>query len=149
MSFFKVSRISRHVETSFLKCRDWESRSRPRRDKSRPPGLRTMPGGLDLSQLCFDRDSWSRQRQKVSLDSRENLNSFRKLAFTYKKSRSRKMIKSTNSQSRLRNPLRPEMFFLNLDSLTQSGVSWFYHFSWSRFLNLSIFFEPEVPKKSW
>jgi hypothetical protein len=39
-NFFKVSRFSRHVETRFLKCRDRESRSRPRRDKSRPPGLR-------------------------------------------------------------------------------------------------------------
>ncbi len=31
------------------------------------------PGGLDLSRRGLDRDSRSRRRQRVSLDSRENL----------------------------------------------------------------------------
>ena len=36
-------------------------------------------GGLDLSWLCLDRESRSRRRQRVSLDSRENLDSVKKL----------------------------------------------------------------------
>jgi hypothetical protein len=36
----KVSRFILTFETGFWKCWDRESRSRPRRDKSRPPGLK-------------------------------------------------------------------------------------------------------------
>ena len=39
-------------------------------------------GGLDLSRRGLDRDSRSRHRKKVSLDSRENLDSFKKLVST-------------------------------------------------------------------
>ena len=45
------------------------------------------PGGLDLSRRGLDRDSWSRHCQEVSLDDRENLDSFKKLVSTIKKSR--------------------------------------------------------------
>ena len=36
-------------------------------------------GGLDLSRSCLDRDSWSRHWQRAGLDSRENLDTFKKL----------------------------------------------------------------------
>ncbi len=38
-NFFSVSRFFSTVETDFLRCRDRESWSRPRQDKSRPPCL--------------------------------------------------------------------------------------------------------------
>jgi hypothetical protein len=37
-SFLKVSRFSRLLRPALWQCRDWESRSRHDRDKSRPPG---------------------------------------------------------------------------------------------------------------
>ncbi len=46
-------------------------------------------GGLDLSRLCLDRDTRSRHWQKVSLDSREILDTFKKLVSTIKISWSR------------------------------------------------------------
>jgi len=55
-----------------------------------------MPGGLNLSWLCLDRDSQPRHCQKVSLDSRENLNSSKKLVSTIQKSQS---CLDTNFQS--------------------------------------------------
>ncbi len=46
-------------------------------------------GGLDLSRSCLNRDSQSRHWQKVSLDGRENLDSFKKLVSTIEKTQSR------------------------------------------------------------
>jgi hypothetical protein len=46
-------------------------------------------GGLDLSRSCLNRDSQSRHWQKVSLDGRENLESFKKLVSTIEKTQSR------------------------------------------------------------
>jgi hypothetical protein len=40
---FKVSRKSRLSSCHFLNCQDWESRSRPGRDRSRLPGLIKLP----------------------------------------------------------------------------------------------------------
>ena len=48
-------------------------------------------GGLDLSQRGLDRDSWSRRQKRVSLDGRENLDSFKKLVSTIEISRSRNL----------------------------------------------------------
>jgi hypothetical protein len=42
----------------------------------------TKQGGLDLSRRGLDRDSWSRHQKRVSLDGRENLDSFKKLVST-------------------------------------------------------------------
>ncbi len=47
------------------------------------------PGGLDLSRRGLDRDSWSRRQKSISLDGRENLDSFKKLVSTIEKSQSR------------------------------------------------------------
>ncbi len=38
-NFLKLSRFSWQSRLTFFWCRDWESQSRPRWDKSRPPGL--------------------------------------------------------------------------------------------------------------
>ena len=46
-------------------------------------------GGLDLSRRGLDRDSRSRRQKRVSLDGRENLDSFKKLVSTIEISRSR------------------------------------------------------------
>ncbi len=46
-------------------------------------------GGLDLSRRGLDWDSRSRLQKRVSLDGRENLNSFKKLVSTIEISRSR------------------------------------------------------------
>ncbi len=43
MSFFKLSRKSWLSRPALCQCRDRESRSRPCRDKSRPPGLGNVP----------------------------------------------------------------------------------------------------------
>jgi len=40
------------------------------------------PGGLDLSRSGLDQDSPLRRQKRVSLDSRENLDSFKKLVST-------------------------------------------------------------------
>ncbi len=42
-SFLKLLRFSRPLKLSFCQCLNWESRSRPRRDKLRPPGLGSQP----------------------------------------------------------------------------------------------------------
>ena len=47
-------------------------------------GVSIKPGGLDWSRRGLDRDSRSRRRQRVSLDSRENLDSVKKLVSTEK-----------------------------------------------------------------
>ena len=55
--------------------------------------LKSKPGGLDLSWRGLHRDSWSRHCQDVSLDARENLNSFKKLVSTmYNLNRFQKLI---------------------------------------------------------
>ncbi len=49
----------------------------------------SKPGGLDLSRRNLDRESQSQHWQRVSLDSRKNLDTFKKLVSTIKISRSR------------------------------------------------------------
>ncbi len=75
-------------------------------------------GGLDLSRC--------RHWQKVNLDS------FKKLVLTIDKSRSRYLnfvSTSPSSPKSLDQEIRPGLKFLvNLDSLSQSRISWFYHF---------------------
>ena len=106
-------------------------------------------GGLDLSRRGLDRDSRSRHRKKVSLDGRENLDSFKKLVSTIEISRSRlrnldfvsTRPKSPKSLDRDRETRRDMTFLANLDSFSRSRsrVSQCYHSSRSRFLNLSRF----------
>ena len=57
-------------------------------------------GGLDLSRRGLDRDSRSRRRQRVSLDSRENLDSVKKLVSTIEISRSRLLDFVSTTMSR-------------------------------------------------
>ncbi len=45
-------------------------------------GLDLSRRGLDLSRRGLDRDSQSRRQKRVSLDGRENLDSFKKLVST-------------------------------------------------------------------
>ena len=102
-----------------------------------------------MSRRGLDRDSRSRHRKKVSLDGRENLDSFKKLVSTIEISRSRSRNldfvstrpKSPKSLDRDREICRDMTFLANLDSLSRSRsrVSQFYHISRSRFLNLSRF----------
>ena len=107
----------------------------------------TKVGGLDLSRRGLDRDSRSRHRKKVSLDGRENLDSLKKLVSTIEISRSRSRNldfvsthpKSPKSLDRDREICRDMTFLANLDSLSRSRVSQYYHSSRSRFLNLSRF----------
>jgi hypothetical protein len=49
----------------------------------------SKPGGLDLSRRDLDQESQSQHWQRVSLDSQENLDTFKKLVSTIKISRSR------------------------------------------------------------
>jgi hypothetical protein len=64
-------------------------------------------GGLDLSRRGLDRDSRSRRRQRVSLDSRENIDSIKKLVSTIEIETSRFRLdnnvqtKKSRSRSRL------------------------------------------------
>jgi hypothetical protein len=105
------------------------------------------PGGLNLSRSCLDRDSQSQHWQRAGLNSRENLNTFKKLVSTIKISRSRLRnlnfvctpSSSPKSLNRDREICQDMTFLANLDSLSQSRVSKFYHISWSRFLNFSRF----------
>ena len=112
-------------------------------------------GGLDLSRRGLDRDSRSRRRQRVSLNSRENLDSVKKLVSTIEISRSRSryldFVSTTMSRpkslDRDRETRRDMTFLANLDSLSRSRsrVSQYYHSSRSRFLNLSR----SLSLKSW
>ena len=47
-SFLKLSRFSQSSRLTSWQCRDWESRSRPRREKSRPPGLVSRQGTVTI-----------------------------------------------------------------------------------------------------
>jgi hypothetical protein len=108
--------------------------------------------------ICLDRDSQSRHWQRAGLDSRENLNTFKKLVSTIKiyRLRSRNLDfvstppSSPKSLDRDREICRDMTFLANLDSLSRSRsrVSQFYHISRSRFLNLSRFFTLKYLKKS-
>jgi hypothetical protein len=73
--------------------------------------LNGKPGGLDLSGSCLDWDSRSWHWQRAGLDSRENLDTFKKLVSTIEISRSRlrylnlvsmAICKSSTSRSRSR-----------------------------------------------
>jgi hypothetical protein len=68
------------------------------------------PGGLDLSRRGLNRDSRSRHQKKVSLDGRENLDSFKKLVST--------RPKSPKSLDRDREICQDMTFLANLDSLS-------------------------------
>jgi hypothetical protein len=79
----------------------------------------TSPGGLDLSRSCLDRDSRSQHWQRAGLNSRENLDTFKILVSTIKKSwlRSR---------------------FLNLVSMANldQEITWFFtYLDWDIYLN--------------
>jgi hypothetical protein len=110
---------------------------------------KTKVGGLDLSRRGLNRDSRSRHQKKVSLDGRENLDSFKKLVSTMEISRSRlrnldfvsTRPKSPKSLDRDQEISQDMTFLANLDSLSRSRsrVSQCYHISRSRFLNLSRF----------
>ena len=80
-------------------------------------------GGLDLSQRGLNRDSQSQHQKKVSLDGRENIDSFKKLVSTIEISRSRLRnldFVSTRPKSldRDREIYRDMTFLANLDSLS-------------------------------
>ena len=107
-------------------------------------------GGLDLSRSCLDRDSRSRHWQRAGLDSRENLDTFKKLVLTIEISRFclDTTFQSQKSRSRSRNLSRHEIFgksrqFVSILIKSQSILS---HFSIeiSQFVNI---FDPEVPQK--
>jgi hypothetical protein len=96
-------------------------------------------GGLDLSRRGLDRDSRSRRRQRVSLDSRENLDSVKKLVSTIEISRSRSRYldfvsttmsrpKSLDRDREIRLDLKFSAF---LDSLSRSRPrsAWIFVFS--------------------
>ncbi len=114
-------------------------------------GCETKPGGLDLTRSCLDLDkkSWSRQRQKVCLDSQE---------ISVKKSWSRSRFLDFVSAS-ISRPWsldrdwefhRDQKILAFLDSLSwsRSRVSQFFQISRSRFLNLSRFAGVMYLKKS-
>jgi hypothetical protein len=119
--------------------------------------LITSPGagGLDLSQNGLNWDSRSRQRKKVSLDSWENLDSFKKLVLMIKISRLRNLnfaLTPPSSPKSLNREICWDMIFLaNLNCLprSRSRVSQFYHISQSRFLHLSRYLILKYLKKSW
>jgi hypothetical protein len=121
-------------------------------------GIMLSLGGLNLSWSCLDWESQSRIWQKVSLDSLENLDSFKKLVSTIEKSGSRSRNlnfvttppSSPKSLDRDQEICRDLKILINLDSLSQSRsrVSWFYHLSQSRFLKLSRFLNLKSLKKS-
>ena len=72
-------------------------------------------GGLDLSQRGLDRDSQSQHQKKVSLDGRENIDSFKKLVSTIEISRSR--LRSLNFVSTP--PSRSKYLDRDLSRLTE------------------------------
>ncbi len=121
--------------------------------------FKTKVGGLDLSRRGLDRDSQSRHQKKVSLDGRENFDSFKKLVSTIEISRPRSryldlvstLPSSHKSLDRDRETHRDMTFLANLESLSRSRsrVSQLYHISRSRSLNLSRFLIPKYLKKSW
>jgi len=92
-----------------------------------------------LSRRGLDRDSRSRHRKKVSLDGRENLDSFKKLVSTIEISRSRSRNldfvstrpKSPKSLDRDREIRRDLKFSAFLDSLSRSRPrsAWIFAFS--------------------
>ena len=96
-------------------------------------------GGLDLSRNGLDQDSRSRRRQRVSLDSRENLDSVKKLVSTIEISRSRSrlldFVSTTMSRpkslDRDREICRDLKFSAFLDSLSRSRPrsAWIFAFS--------------------
>jgi hypothetical protein len=100
---------------------------------------KTKLGGLDLSRRGLDRDSRSRRRQRVSLDSRENLDSVKKLVSTIEISRSRSryldFVSTTMSRpkslDRDREIRRDLKFSAFLDSLSRSRPrsAWIFVFS--------------------
>ncbi len=94
-------------------------------------------GGLDLSRHGLDWDSRSRRRQRVSLDSRENLDSVKKLVSTIEISRSRlrllDFVSTTMSRPKsLDREIRQDLkFSAFLDSLSRSQPrsAWIFVFS--------------------
>ena len=92
-----------------------------------------------MSRRGLDRDSRSRHRKKVSLDGRENLDSFKKLVSTIEISRSRSRNldfvstrpKSPKSLDRDREIRRDLKFLAFLDSLSRSRPrsAWIFVFS--------------------
>jgi hypothetical protein len=71
--------------------------------------LENKPGGLNLTWSCLDWDSRSWHWQKVSLDSQENLDNFKKLVLKYRYCLDT-TFQSQKSRSRSRNMSRPEIF---------------------------------------
>ena len=102
-----------------------------------------------MSRRGLDRDSRSRRRQRVSLDSRENLDSVKKLVSTIEISRSRSRsrfrldnnVQTKKSRSRSRNSSRSEIFGVSRQfvSISTEKCVDFCIFS-SRFLNPSRLF---------
>ncbi len=102
--------------------------------------LKSKPGGLD----------WSRHWQKVSLDSQENLDNFKKLVSTIEKSWFflDTTFQSQKSGSRSRNLSRPEIFgkswqFVSISIKSESILSYFL-IEISQFVKI---FEPAVTQK--
>ncbi len=99
-------------------------------------------GGLNLSRRGLDRDSQSRHQKKVSLDGRENLNSFKKLVSTIEKSRfcldTTIQIQISRSRSRFIQTYR-DLPKISIISRSRSRSSYNFHKSRSRLLLLIHF----------
>ncbi len=79
-NFLKLSRFSRPSRLTFFWCWDWESQSRPRRDKSRAPTLSTSNSVIiptEQSILYLNREI-----KNFGLDTMDNLDRFQKLILT-------------------------------------------------------------------
>jgi hypothetical protein len=99
-------------------------------------------GGLDLSRSCLDRDSWSRHWQRAGLDSRENLDSFKKFVSTIEISRFclDTTIHFQISRSRLRFiETYRDLPKISIISRSRSRSSYNFHKSQSRLLLLIHF----------
>ncbi len=90
----------------------------------------TKPGGLDLSWSCLDRESWSWHCQRVSLNSWENLDIFKKCVSTIEKSRLRSMSrpKSLDQDREIHQDLKI-LAFLDSSSRSRSRSGWILAFS--------------------
>ncbi len=100
-------------------------------------------GGLDLSRRGLNRDSRSRRRQRVSLDSQENLNSVKKCVST-----------KSRSLDRYREICRDLKISAFLDSLSwsRSRSAWIFVFSRRDFSirrDFSSFSDSKGLDKSW
>ncbi len=97
-------------------------------------------GGLDLSRQGLDRDSRSRHQKKVSLDGRENLDSFKKLVSTIEISQSRSrnldFVLTAPSRSKYLDRDLPK---ISIISWSRSRSSYTFHKSRSRLLLLIHF----------